>query len=248
MVIYNDKRFQELVDGTITGDVVLQDGTERVRQYLFQNSQIISISCPQSLKVIEPYAFQNCPILAYANLQGVTTINQAAFQYSRRLKTVTFGEDLTTIDNSAFMDTGISGVLDLSHTKLNIIKTQGIYSTNITKIILPATLHSLEGSDTTYQGSLGMNYSLTEVIFLGYMNNLNSGTQACNAITMYDFSNNGSIIPTFMSRRLGFKQGATLTVKIPTGQLAAWQASPWASLNNGNVAFVEKAPTTIEDI
>lgn len=248
MIIYNDKRFQELVDGSITGDVVLQDGTEKVRQYLFRNTQITSIQCPQSLKVIEQYAFQSCPILSYANLQGVTKINQNAFQNDSRLKTVTFSEDLTLIAQSAFMDTGISGVLDLSHTKLSYLGTQGLYNTGITKIILPSTLHSLEGTNSAYQGSLSYNNSLTEVIFLGYMNNLNSGTQGSSAITMYDFSNNGSIVPTFFSGRIGFKQGVTLTVKIPTGQLAAWQASPWASLNGGNVTFIEKTPTTIDDL
>lgn len=216
-IVYKDKRFDELVDGSIGGDIVFPDGTEKVRNYLFRNTQITSVQCPQSLAVIGAYSFQSCPLLSYANLQGVTTINEYAFQSSSRLKLVTFGENLTAIHPSAFMWAGLSGELDLSHTKLTYIATQGIYSTNITKIILPSTLHSLQRDGVAYTGSLSYNSQLKEVIFLGYADSLVAGLQNNKSTTIYDFSNNDSVIPSFISGRIGFKSSETLTIKIPIG-------------------------------
>lgn len=247
-IVYKDKRFDEIVDGSIDGDIVFPDGTEKVREYLFASTQITSVQCPQSLTTIGKYSFQNCPLLSYANLQGVTTVDVAAFQSDSQLKSVTFGENLTSINNYAFMWTGLSGELDLSHTKLNTIGGNGMYGTNITKIILPSTLHQVYGGDAAYVGSLAYNGQLKEVIFLGYMSILGSGLQGNNLTTIYDFSNNGSVIPTFVNGRLGFKSSETLTIKIPIGQLSAWQSSAWATLNSGNVTFVEKTPTTIDDL
>ena len=86
-------------------DLVIPNEVERIANYVFAGSDIISVSIPNSVHVIGDYAFRDCSSLTSVVIgDSVTTIGADAFWGCHELSYISIGESLDSIAEHAFFD------------------------------------------------------------------------------------------------------------------------------------------------
>ena len=102
------------------------------------------ISLPTSVKTIGQQAFSGCTKIETINLENVISIGSDAFRETQKLTSLTFNSEsikLNSIGNGAFMNSGLSGKLDLSlATNLYEIGSYAFSGTGLTEVVLPSSL------------------------------------------------------------------------------------------------------------
>lgn len=101
-----DKAFQSF--GEKIKNVVIKEGITSIGKQAFYNkTDIISVSLPESLSLIENWAFQSCKSLKSINLNNVTSINVYAFYGCRNLEKIEFNNNKeVSIGAGAFYNCG----------------------------------------------------------------------------------------------------------------------------------------------
>lgn len=113
-------------DGRPTGNVtVLNNVTNLSKHLFFENSNVLTVALPESLRELANYCFQKCTGLQDVTIPNkVTTIPQYCFDGCSSLSKVTLSKGLTTISQYAFQNcTGLSGIVIP-----NGLKTIGSYA------------------------------------------------------------------------------------------------------------------------
>lgn len=147
-----------------------------------------TVIVPDGVKFIEKEAFSgNVFIKKVVIPDSVTQIKEKAFSWCRALEEVQFGKNITSLGKNCFAVTSLRQV-DLSNTKLktllsdcfercsNIksfvlpktlktIKSRALYDATIEKLIIPASVDTIEGS--VYGPSYGSVHKVKEVYFEG---------------------------------------------------------------------------------
>ncbi|MDE6272811.1 MAG: leucine-rich repeat protein [Muribaculaceae bacterium] len=86
-------------------DVIFGENVESVGTNLFRRCrEILSITLPQSVKVIEEGAFMNCSKLTSIEMSRVALIHKNAFSGCSSLENVNVGSTLRVLEDSAFQD------------------------------------------------------------------------------------------------------------------------------------------------
>lgn len=114
LVIYNDDRLYDLIDGTITGTIVLPAGTTKIRGYIFNQTNLVGIQIPNTVTRIGDYAFANMPYLENLNIQDVqntlTSIGNFAFQNTPKLKVPLYLPNTTTLGMYSLSQSGFTRI------------------------------------------------------------------------------------------------------------------------------------------
>lgn len=150
----------------LTGKITLPQ-TNYIKPYIFYNvGDITEIVLPSTVKYIGVSAFENCVGLLKANLSKVVMFYDRAFRnckklysvgdfelaqsignrafYNTDLTSVSFGDYLTTIGDSAFRDSSLNSV-NLDSYRLTTVGDSAFYACSITELIV----------DTLYDVSFG---------------------------------------------------------------------------------------------
>jgi len=94
-------------------EVVLDDDCNQLYDYVFENSSIISIYIPNSIKVISNYAFHNCINLKsalFGENSQLISIGNAAFYGCISVENINLPENLEKIESSAFASSGLISI------------------------------------------------------------------------------------------------------------------------------------------
>ena len=135
----------------------------------FENTTVTGVKLPTSLRYIGNRAFYSNPNcytgstgtatnstetpgciqltgeLDLSNLTNLRTIGEDAFHYNR-ITSVKLPSSLEEIGKCAFSHNQISGILDLSNTKVTTIVSYAFYSNQITSVKLPSSLEEIKTS------------------------------------------------------------------------------------------------------
>lgn len=150
-----------------TGDVKIADGTVSIAPRAFENSEIASVSFPDSLREIKSKAFSQCRNLEYVNFgRGIQYIGSSSggkqFQSCSHLKKIEFTAQIRGIGKDVFMNCGLEEVI--FHEGLKKIDSGAFaYCEKLKKITLPDSLQ--------YIGR----FNFTEVEEIYLKNNVPSG-------------------------------------------------------------------------
>ena len=100
-------------DGRPTGNVTVLDNVTQLSNHLFiGNSNVLTISLPESLRGLDSYCFQNCTGLQNITIPDkITEISQRCFDGCSSLSKVILPKNLTTINDYAFQN--CRGLYDL---------------------------------------------------------------------------------------------------------------------------------------
>ena len=130
--------------------IKLGNNVKTIGAQAFKDCPLIKeINLPTTTTDIGSFAFSGCEKLETINLSNITTIGTQAFANTLALKTLSFGDQpkINKIGNGAFMNSGLSGKLDLSTatkaTNLYEIGSYAFSGTGLTEVVLPSNLTSL---------------------------------------------------------------------------------------------------------
>lgn len=130
--------------------IKLGNNVKTIGAQSFKDCPLIKeITLPTTTTDIGSFAFSGCEKLDTINLSNITTIGTQAFANTIKLKTLNFGDQpkINKIGNGAFMNSGLSGKLDLSTatkaTNLYEIGSYAFSGTGLTEVVLPSNLTSL---------------------------------------------------------------------------------------------------------
>ena len=85
------------------GAVVVPEGVTKIKAFAFDESNITSITLPQSLKEIAKYAFADCKQLKKIDLpNSVTSVSEYVFSNCTSLKSATWSKNAKTVPSHAF--------------------------------------------------------------------------------------------------------------------------------------------------
>lgn len=91
----------------------VKNGTERIESGCFNNSNLVEINLPDSIKTVESLAFMYCRKLIKINFgNGLQQVKNQAFSGCNKLKHIHFPKKLTTLDHLAL--SGLSGNLTVT--------------------------------------------------------------------------------------------------------------------------------------
>ncbi len=139
-------------------EVVFADSIENIGDYAFENTALLSIILPESLKTFGPYAFRNCTSLVQVTFnESLTKIGNYAFTGCEKLENVVLPKLLEETGTYTFQNCASLESIELPST----LKTIGTYvfdGTNIKSIVFPDTLTKIDGY--AFRGT-----KLEEVIF-----------------------------------------------------------------------------------
>lgn len=72
--------FRTIVDGSFRGDLVIPEGANSIKPYIFRTSSFKSVTIPDSVKSLQYQAFRDCASLKSVTLgSGLTSINDEVF-------------------------------------------------------------------------------------------------------------------------------------------------------------------------
>ena len=100
------------LEGAMSEDLVIREGTERVTDHAFQHNQKVrTVTLPDSVTSIGSNAFSDCQKLAQVNFgNGVELIEQRAFEGCSSLEEVVLPASLTEMEDSCFSYCGLKKV------------------------------------------------------------------------------------------------------------------------------------------
>lgn len=93
-------------------DISIPNATTKLSQNMFYGSDISSISIGTGVSEIPEYAFSEIANLTEISIpDSVKTIDDSAFFDDKKLRNVTFGQNVQSIDNSAFASTSLTSIV-----------------------------------------------------------------------------------------------------------------------------------------
>ena len=153
----------------LEGEVNLQQFTT-LGQSVFQGTQITSFVLNSDITTIPDSMFKSVETLTGAldlsSYASLTDIGNYAFNRCEGLTSVIFPPNLETIGQSAFYDTRLTGVLDLSGTKVQTIEKSAFsYLLTITEVIFPSTLMTVAENVFDYPDTFDLSLVSQDVTF-----------------------------------------------------------------------------------
>ncbi|MCM1286067.1 MAG: leucine-rich repeat domain-containing protein [Acetobacter sp.] len=106
-------------------------------------TKLKSVTIPSTVTKINDYAFYEAGITSIKIPNSVTSIGERAFAYCRALKSVTIPDSVTSIGEACFINNSSLSSVKLSE-KLTAIKNDCFAETNLTSIVIPAGVKSIE--------------------------------------------------------------------------------------------------------
>lgn len=133
---------------SLTG-ITIPDNVRRIGESSFENcTGLTSITLPKSVVYINKNAFKGCTSLtnfAIDHESELTTINEGSFYGCSNLTAVSLPTGLEDISNNAFYGCSSLGSINLSSTRVEIIRASAFYGcTCLTSISFPASLGWIE--------------------------------------------------------------------------------------------------------
>ena len=133
------------------GSYAVLDGTTDIDDYAFADASVTSVTLPSSLRRIGEYAFESSRLTSLTLPDSFETIGSWAFSYASNLARVDLG-GTTTVSDDAFLN-------DLALTEVNLRPDLGRLEeigedtfggcTNLTSLVVPASVTSVEGVSNT---------------------------------------------------------------------------------------------------
>lgn len=133
------------------GSYAVLDGTTDIDEYAFADASVTSVTLPSSLRRIGDYAFESSRLTSLTLPDSFETIGSWAFSYASNLARVDLG-GTTTVSDDAFLN-------DLALTEVNLRPDLGRLKeigedafggcTNLTSLVVPASVTSVEGVSNT---------------------------------------------------------------------------------------------------
>ncbi|WP_291452816.1 leucine-rich repeat protein [Actinomyces sp. ICM47] len=133
------------------GSYAVLDGTTDIDDYAFADALVTSVTLPSSLRRIGEYAFESSRLTSLTLPDSFETIGSWAFSYASNLARVDLG-GTTTVSDDAFLN-------DLALTEVNLRPDLGRLEeigedafggcTNLTSLVVPASVTSVEGVSNT---------------------------------------------------------------------------------------------------
>ena len=108
--------FMGMVDGTISGDIVIESGITDIRDYAFYRcNNITSVVIPDSVTYVGAFAFYSCSGLTEIVFpDSVTSIGSNALSYSKNIRHIVIGTGILTMATWALSaSTGTSNLEDI---------------------------------------------------------------------------------------------------------------------------------------
>ncbi len=191
-------------------EVILPTGITEIGSYAFQNCDTLTeIKLPSSIETIGYMAFNDCDGLTELTLsEELKTIGQGAFQNCRNLTGITIPKNVKTINESAFY--GCESLTEMEipsnveylgnyafgnceklekitlNSGLKTIGNNFLWGTQVTEIIIPKTVESMEYALSGVEG-------LTKVTFASGMKKIPS-----SAICKYYYDDEWNITEVFV--------------------------------------------------
>lgn len=123
--------------------VKIGSGIKHLPDQAFAWAPISSITIPGNVEEIELQAFMYCSELNNINLEkGIKVIGPEAFWDTKSLKHITLPDSVTTIENRAFIGSGIE-TIDLPNS-LTYIGEEAFRNTKLKTITIPASVSGIE--------------------------------------------------------------------------------------------------------
>lgn len=122
-----------------------------IESNLFQNSEIESVTIPDTVTEIQKYAFSGCQNLKEVVIpEGVKTIGVNAFWNCRNLTKVTLPTTLKNVDWNAFSATGLTSVTIPESETFSTLKEKVFFQCkDLHEAIIPVTITAI--SDDTFE-------------------------------------------------------------------------------------------------
>ena len=183
---YNGTDTEIVIPAMMAGKPVTRIGSNTFKD----NTEITSVTIPDSVLRIESGAFQNSMVNTIDLGDGLTYIGQNAFNGSK-LVNVTIPNSVTQIDNYSFaMNRNLSS-LTINGNNLLTLGDGAFSTTGLSTIRIPTSLSTIEDwtfSDT-YLSSLTIPANITSIGYFAFGNNadLNSALFEGDAPTMANF-------------------------------------------------------------
>ena len=117
---------------------------------LFQNSDIESVTIPDTVMEIQKYAFSGCQNLKEVTIpEGVRTIGVNAFWNCKNLKTINLPTTLKSVDWNAFSATGIESITIPESKTFTTLKEKLFFQcANLREVTVPITITNI--ADDTF--------------------------------------------------------------------------------------------------
>lgn len=97
--------FMGMVDGTLSGDIIIPDTVTYIRSYAFSGIHELTSVVASGVSSIGGYAFQSCINLESVSLGTINAIGGSAFFNCRKLATpITLSDNVTTLGGSTFFN------------------------------------------------------------------------------------------------------------------------------------------------
>ncbi len=173
VTVYNGNSKNITIPSTVDGARIKVIDTS-----LFRNSDIESVTIPDSINEIRDYAFAGCHELKEVVIpEGVTVIGQNAFWDCPKLEKITLPSSLKKVGEYAFSHTGITSItIPESETFVKLNRYVFYQNENLKEVVLPLSMTTIAddtfaecSSDltiTAYTGSFGASYAKTHRIAL----------------------------------------------------------------------------------
>lgn len=197
-------------ENTNLSSITLPDSIEKIGLYAFFGTKITSITLPNSVKTIEKYVFALSTLTSLTLPNSVESLGEGAFYKCNSLQTVTTGSGFTMIGMGAFQS--CINLSSVDFTNSNVIETIGdsvFYEcTSLTSVALPNTLTTLGRSMFHACYNLQTINMPTGLITIGQ-----NAFIECNKITSLDLSHLTEL--TTIEKNVFYKCGGLTSIKLP---------------------------------
>ena len=121
----------------LSGDLVLGSAVTKLDNYAFKNTRIRSVTFEGTPATMGSYIFQDCASLQAATFESDIAIPANMFDNCRALETVDFGENCTSIGNSAFYNCRSLESITLPSSLTSLGSSVFRYCTSLSSVTFP---------------------------------------------------------------------------------------------------------------
>ena len=123
--------------------VSFNEGLETIGEWAFSGCKVDEVILPNTLKTIGKYAFENCDVKTLTIGDGVSSIPLMAFYNCNLLRTVSYGKNLTVLEESVFENCRVLNNVVLPEGLLKIGNECFRMCPSLENISLPSSLQEI---------------------------------------------------------------------------------------------------------